>query len=178
MPTSRSRSRPRTQVDGFLPPFDPVQQLDPADPYSIGAMVGPEAFTEVRYLAHHKQMQALERIPPIAREFAEVFGREAGGLLRPYRTDGAETVVVALGSVNGTVKDVVDSQREAGQFASEASRSAAFRPFPLGRPVCDALWPAPSAWSAWRRAWRRAWVVCWPPTCAWPCGAIPCRSTP
>jgi hypothetical protein len=26
--------------------------LDPAAPLSIGAMVGPEAFTEVRYLAH------------------------------------------------------------------------------------------------------------------------------
>ena len=26
--------------------------LDPGEPVSIGAMVGPEAFTEVRYLAH------------------------------------------------------------------------------------------------------------------------------
>ena len=36
----------------FLPPFEPRQVLDPAEPVSIGAMVGPEAFTEVRYLAH------------------------------------------------------------------------------------------------------------------------------
>jgi pyruvate ferredoxin oxidoreductase alpha subunit len=34
------------------------QVLDPADPVSMGAMVGPEAFTEVRYLAHHKQLRA------------------------------------------------------------------------------------------------------------------------
>ena len=40
------------QVDAFLPPYEPRQVLDPADPVSIGAMVGPEAFTEVRYLAH------------------------------------------------------------------------------------------------------------------------------
>ena len=39
------------QVDGFLPPYEPRQVLDPADPVSIGAMVGPEAFTEVRFLA-------------------------------------------------------------------------------------------------------------------------------
>ena len=38
------------QVDAFLPPFEPRQVLDPDDPVTIGAMVGPEAFTEVRYL--------------------------------------------------------------------------------------------------------------------------------
>ena len=40
-------------VDGFLPPYEPVQVLDPQDPISIGAMVGPEAFTEVRFLQHY-----------------------------------------------------------------------------------------------------------------------------
>ena len=38
------------QVDAFLPPFEPRQVLDPAEPVTIGAMVGPEAFTEVKYL--------------------------------------------------------------------------------------------------------------------------------
>ncbi|MBI3995945.1 MAG: pyruvate ferredoxin oxidoreductase, partial [Nitrospirae bacterium] len=57
------------QVDAFLPPYDPVQVLDPADPVTIGAMVGPEAFAEVRYLAHHKQLRALERIPRLSAEF-------------------------------------------------------------------------------------------------------------
>src|ERR1022692_3578720 len=32
------------EVDDFLPPFEPRQVLDPGDPISIGAMVGPEAF--------------------------------------------------------------------------------------------------------------------------------------
>ena len=52
----------QAQVDAFLPPYDPVQVLDPAEPISIGAMVGPEAFTEVRFLAHYKQTQALRLI--------------------------------------------------------------------------------------------------------------------
>ncbi len=125
------------QVDAFLPPFEPVQQVDPAKPYSIGAMVGPEAFSEVRYLAHQKQMEALERIPPIAAEFAEVFGREAGGLVRSYRTEGAETVVVALGSINGTIKEVVDAQRDAGASLGSIS-ICSFRPFPLAE-LSDAL---------------------------------------
>ena len=70
------------QVDAFLPPFVPRQVLDPDEPVTIGAMVGPEAFTEVRYLMHAKQMQALDAIPEIAADFAAAFGRESGGLLR------------------------------------------------------------------------------------------------
>jgi pyruvate ferredoxin oxidoreductase alpha subunit len=125
------------QVDEFLPPFEPVQQLDPANPYSIGAMVGPDAFSEVRYLAHQKQMEALECIPSVAAEFAGIFGRETGGLVRPYRTDDAETIVVALGSVNGTIKEVVDQEREAGARIGSVS-ICSFRPFPLVA-LCDLL---------------------------------------
>lgn len=108
----------QADVDAFLPPFEPRQVLDPADPVSIGAMVGPEAFTEVRYLAHAKQMQALELIPRIAAEFAGVFGRDSGGLVHPYRCEDAETIVVALGSVLGTIEDVVDAERERGDRKS------------------------------------------------------------
>ncbi|MHA1546826.1 MAG: pyruvate ferredoxin oxidoreductase [Alphaproteobacteria bacterium] len=118
------------KVDAFLPPYDPVQVLDPAEPYSIGAMVGPEAFTEVRYLAHEKQLQALRLIPEIADVFKDVFGRASGGLIHPYRTEGAETVVVALGSVNGTIKEVVDAMREDGAAVGSIS-ICSFRPFPL-----------------------------------------------
>jgi pyruvate ferredoxin oxidoreductase alpha subunit len=118
------------QVDKFLPPYDPVQVLDPANPYSIGAMVGPEAFTEVRYLGHQKHIDALDVIPRVAGEFAKIFGREAGGLIRPYRVEDAETVLVALGSVNGTIKDVVDAEREKGVKVGAVS-ICSFRPFPL-----------------------------------------------
>jgi pyruvate ferredoxin oxidoreductase alpha subunit len=117
-------------VDAYLPPFKPRQLLDPAAPMSIGAMVGPEAFTEVRYLAHHKQLRALERIPALSEEFDAQFGRASGGLLRSYRTEGADTIVVALGSVNGTIQDVVDEMREEGAAIGSVS-ICSFRPFPL-----------------------------------------------
>lgn len=123
------------QVDAWLPPFEPQQMLDPDDPVSIGAMVGPEAFTEVRYLAHARQMMALDLIPEVARDFSVAFGRESGGLVRPYRIDSpeqhrAETVVVALGSVLGTIKDVVDQRREAGESIGVLGITS-FRPFPM-----------------------------------------------
>ena len=117
------------QVAEFLPPYEPRQSLDPAHPVSIGAMVGPEAYTEVRYLAHQKQMQALELIPQVQREFEQVFGRDSGGLVRGYRLEDAETVVVAMGSMLGTIKDVVDQRREDGEKVGVLG-IISFRPFP------------------------------------------------
>jgi pyruvate ferredoxin oxidoreductase alpha subunit len=125
------------QVDAFLPPYEPRQVLDPGDPISIGAMVGPEAFTEVRYLAHIRMLQALDLIPAAAAEFAAAFGRDSGGLVRPYRLDGAEIVVVGLGSVLGTVKDSVDELRSDG-LAVGVLGVTTFRPFPATA-VRDAL---------------------------------------
>ena len=120
----------QADADAFLPPFEPRQVLDPSDPVSIGAMVGPEAFTEVRYLSHHKQLRALTLIPKLADEFETRFGRRSGGLIREYRIDGAETIVVALGSVNGTIQEVIDDMRGEG-VAIGAVSICAFRPFPL-----------------------------------------------
>ena len=117
------------QVDAFLPPFQPRQVLDPAEPMTIGAMVGPEAFMEVRYLMHAKQVQALDAIPVVAGEFAEAFGRESGGLVRGYRSEDAETVVVALGSVLGTIEDVIDELRDDG-VSIGAVAVKCFRPWP------------------------------------------------
>ncbi len=118
------------QVDTFLPPYEPRQVLDPAEPVSIGAMVGPEAFMEVKYLAHAKQMQALELIPQLAAEFKQQFGRDSGGLVRTYRAEDAETMIVAMGSVLGTVKDVVDDLREQGHKVGVLG-IVSYRPFPL-----------------------------------------------
>jgi pyruvate ferredoxin oxidoreductase alpha subunit len=120
----------QAEVDAFLPPYEPRQVLDPAEPVSIGAMVGPEAFMEVRYLAHAKQNQALLRIPQIADEFARRFGRASGGLVRPYRCEDAETIVIALGSVIGTLKDTIDDLRAGGMKIGVLGIQS-FRPFPL-----------------------------------------------
>jgi len=120
----------QAQVDAFLEPFVPRQVLDPDEPISIGAMVGPEAFMEVKYLAHAKQMSALELIPEIAADFRQAFGRESGGLIRSYRSEDAETIIVALGSVLGTIQDTIDELREDGMKIGAVGITS-FRPFPL-----------------------------------------------
>jgi pyruvate ferredoxin oxidoreductase alpha subunit len=124
-------------VDAFLPSYEPRQVLDPDEPVSIGAMVGPEAFEEVRYLAHLRQLEALDLIPALAAEFESMFGRPSAGLLSSYRIEDAETVVVAMGSVLGTIKDAVDARRDEGDRVGVLAITA-FRPFPR-QAVRDAL---------------------------------------
>ena len=122
------------EVDAFLPPFRPQQWLDPDDPVTIGAMVGPEAFTEVKYLMSHRQLRALYAVTDVADGFRAAFGRDSGGLLRPYRTDDAEVELVVRGSGWGTARVVL---RSAGlvmwcpsvSVASTTRRPAA-TPFP------------------------------------------------
>ena len=119
----------QAQVDRFLPPFEPLQRLDPAKPVSIGAMVGPEAFTEVLYLAHHKQSEALELIPKQAAEFEQIFGRDSGGLIKSHDAQDAETIIVTLGSVVGTIKEVLAEMRAEGESIGVVTIRS-LRPFP------------------------------------------------
>ena len=127
----------QADVDKYLPTFNPRQVLDPADPVSIGAMVGPEAFTEVKYMSHMKNLEALSVIPEEAAKFTEIFNRDSGGLIRPYKMESARNVVIALGSVLGTIKDVVDEMIADG-FSIGVLGLTTFRPFPFDA-VRDAL---------------------------------------
>ncbi len=105
---ARRDARPRSRSTRSCRASSRARCSTPTSPITIGAMVGPEAFMEVRYLAHAKQMQALESIPRIAADFERAFGRGSGGLIDAYRSEDAETIVVALGSVLGTIEDAVD----------------------------------------------------------------------
>ncbi len=118
------------EVDAFLPPYEPRQVMDPKNPYSIGAMVGPEAFTEVRYLAHRKLTESRAVIERVAEEFKARFGRASGGLLSTYRMDDAQLCIFAMGSLLGTIKDTVDDLRETGLKVGVVGLTC-FRPFPF-----------------------------------------------
>jgi len=119
------------QVDTYLP--QPKSGKTRADRNRAGSVMNasPETFMEMRYLAHHRQLRALSLIPQLAAEFSATFGRPAGGLLRTYRTNDAETIVVALGSVTAMIREVVDELRAGGKRIGSVSIGS-FRPFPLG----------------------------------------------
>jgi pyruvate ferredoxin oxidoreductase alpha subunit len=114
-------------IDRFLPPFRPRQQLDPDAPVTIGAMVGPEAFTEVRAIAHRTLELAGTRFDQLAAAYARAGGGPIGAL-DPYRTAGARTVLLTIGSVTGTARDLVD---ELGDPEVGVLSLTLFRPFPV-----------------------------------------------
>ncbi len=119
----------QAEVDAFLPPFRPQQWLDPDDPVTIGAMVGPGAFTEVKYLMADRQLRALDTVVDVADGFRAAFGRGSGGLVSRYRTDDAELVLVAMGSMLGSAEDVVDELRDDG-LAVGLVGITCYRPWP------------------------------------------------
>lgn len=117
-------------VDQFLPTFQFARTLDPKHPMTLGGGSEPENYLEFRASQHVALLQAQEVIKTTDADYAEHFGRGYGGLIDPYRVDGADTVLLGLGSMMGAVKDVVDSLREQGQ-AVGALRLRCFRPFPV-----------------------------------------------
>lgn len=125
------------QVDAFLPPYQPLYKLDPDDPMTMGAYAEPDKYTETRYMIHEAQRKALSIIPEICADFKKTFGRSAGGLIEGYRLEDARTVVVAMGSINGIVKLVVDQLRARGRKVG-VLKVTTYRPFP-GEQIVEAL---------------------------------------
>jgi pyruvate ferredoxin oxidoreductase alpha subunit len=115
-------------VDDYLPPFEPRQYLDPAEPITIGAMVGPDAFTEVRTLAHDQLTRAVDRFPALAAQWAAASGHELAAVSE-YGVQDADTAVVTLGSVSGTVADLVDELTAEGRSVKLMTLTL-YRPFP------------------------------------------------
>jgi pyruvate ferredoxin oxidoreductase alpha subunit len=120
----------KAAVKEFLPDFSPAEILDPNNPMTFGAFADPSSYTEFRYQQHEAQERALQKIELVAKEFAESFGRNYGGLIDSYRADDAQIIIVTLGSVVGTVKDTIDALREEGKKVGLV-KIRSYRPFPV-----------------------------------------------
>jgi pyruvate ferredoxin oxidoreductase alpha subunit len=117
-------------VNEFLPAYKPLENvLDLDAPKSLCISVSPEWQTEFRFQQYEAMETAKQLIPLIDVEFGEKFGRSHGGLLEEYRCDDAEYVLVAMGSVAGTTRLVVDKLRGEGLKVGLV-KVRFFRPFP------------------------------------------------
>lgn len=116
-------------TDNYLPAFQPENVLDPANPKTFGAFAAPDTYEEFRYLHEQAMQKALPKIEAAAKEFEEVFGRFHGGLVDGYMLDDAEIIIMSMGSILGTVKDVVDQYRGRGEKIG-VLKVRSFRPFP------------------------------------------------
>jgi pyruvate ferredoxin oxidoreductase alpha subunit len=89
----------------------------------------PEYYHEFRYEMDNAAKRAGDVIRKAGREFGTMFKRDYSGLIEEYRMDDAETVIIAMGSVCGTIKDAIDEMRAEGKKVGLV-RIRVFRPFP------------------------------------------------
>ena len=116
-------------VDRFLPPFKPQQFLDIARPLTYGSHAEDDVLMEMKYSIHDAMIRAKGRIKEIIDEYAHLTGRYYSGLTEAYRTEGAEVILLGMGSMMGTAKDAVDEMREKG-IPVGLIRVLCYRPFP------------------------------------------------
>jgi len=116
-------------VRRFIGKFIPVYPLlDCAHPVTIGALDLQDYYIEHKRAQHQAIMSAKRVVQEISDEFAKSFGRNYG-LFEAYRLEDAERVIVAINSVAGEVKEVVDALREKGEKVG-LLKIRLFRPFP------------------------------------------------
>ncbi|WP_126452830.1 pyruvate synthase [Sulfuriflexus mobilis] len=119
-----------SDVDAFLPPFDPenIAFRASAPASQAVAVLGGSPYSYFRYEMHLAAMQALEVYEEIATKFAEKFGRRHDAV-EAYHCEDAEIVLVMMGSFATKARAAVDQLRAAGQ-AVGLLRPRLLRPFP------------------------------------------------
>ncbi len=125
------------EADEFLPPFKPEHYLTPKNPLTYGAMLGPEAYMEARYQLERALTDSASVIEDVTLEFKKKIGRFQGVFVDGYKTDDAEIILVAMGSIISTIKEAVDNLRKEGHKVG-VLKVRMFRPFPKEE-IYDAL---------------------------------------
>lgn len=117
------------EVAQYLGKYEPVAKLDTENPMAIGTFSPPEYIQEMRYQTHMAMVQAKKVIKDITKDFAKRFGHNYHGLIEEYHTDDAEVVLVTVGTVTGTAREVVDDLRKKGKKVGLV-KLRFYRPFP------------------------------------------------
>ncbi len=123
-------------VEKFLPPYEADVRVDVEDSHSFGNLASPDTYFELRYMIQKAMEEARDVVKKVDKEFEEHFGR-GYGVVRPYRCDDAEIILVTSGTVASTARVVVDELREEG-IKIGSLKIRLFRPFPFDE-VYDVL---------------------------------------
>jgi len=116
-------------VDRFLPPRAPHAVLVPGVAARLGSFTGPDHYVEFRHELARANDQVLRRLPEVEEEYRRATGRSHGGALATYRTEGADAVLLTMGTMTTTARTVVDELRSQGKKVGLA-KLRVFRPFP------------------------------------------------
>ena len=127
-------------VDKFLPPYKPHTKLDPANPknYNLVTLANPRVnaegvlchgYMELRYLLQEAQQNSRDTIMKVGQEFGDSFGRNYANMLWKDKTDDADILIVAMGSLAMEALVAANTLRQEGHKVGVVGLRV-FRPFP------------------------------------------------
>lgn len=114
------------QFVGQYKPERPLLNID--DPITVGPLVLPDYFTEMKMQQYEATERAHDVILEVAKEFEKISGRKYG-FFEEYKMNDAERVIVVMSSTAGTTKAVVDQLRAQGEKVG-LLKPRVLRPFP------------------------------------------------
>ncbi len=116
------------EVKKYLPPYTPKEYLDTEKPLTFGAFATPQHYMEIRKELHDDLVSSEKKLQKEMKEFKKFFGRSLN-LIEYYGDKDADTVIVAMGSVLGTIKEAVDELKKDKKNVG-VLKIVSFRPFP------------------------------------------------
>jgi pyruvate ferredoxin oxidoreductase alpha subunit len=121
------------KIKKYLPNYTPKLGtfLDPKNPVTLGAFATPNDYLEIRQDLHEDLSSSLTEIKREYDRYQTIFktGQKANefnnGLIEYYGSKNANTIIVALGSVCGTIKETIDNHKKVALLKIKT-----FRPWP------------------------------------------------
>jgi pyruvate ferredoxin oxidoreductase alpha subunit len=116
-------------VKKFVGEYEPEQYLlDMENPITVGPVALQNSYFEFRKDMYDDFSNVEGQYRKICQEYAQISGREYG-VFEKYKVDDADKILVAMGSVCGTIKDAIDKLESEGEKVGLLELSL-FRPFP------------------------------------------------
>ncbi|MFH1233491.1 MAG: pyruvate ferredoxin oxidoreductase [Patescibacteria group bacterium] len=140
-------------IKKYLPDYKPTigQYLDTKNPITLGALVTPTHYMEIRQELHNDLIASLEIINKEYKNFNKIFNNKIqntkykiqnnNGLLEYFGPNNPDIIIIAMGSVVGTIKDTIDNfppdkahlsfpPDKGGQRGVGVLKIKCYRPFP------------------------------------------------
>jgi pyruvate/2-oxoacid:ferredoxin oxidoreductase alpha subunit len=114
-------------VDDFLPPY--VHEMYSLMPENPRAPPRAMNMAKARYEVQKAHERAKTIIEEVDKEYEKRFGRGYDGLLEEYACDDVDAVIMTMGSMTGTARDVIDEMQARGKRIG-LLKMRGFRPFP------------------------------------------------
>ena len=117
------------EVNRFLPKFCYPFALHPNNPMTLGAFAPPDIYSEAKVAQEMAIRKSKAVVIQGLAEFGDIFGRHYHPV-EPYRTEGAETLLLTMGSFSETAKTVIDTKKDNGESVGLINLRL-WRPFPF-----------------------------------------------